>query len=126
MHPGDSRFIGAIKGFGFAELKLSGFDGGRRHWGGDRWSGVGGWKGGEERVLLINKEFGNVVLKGKRVIDGLDEGLSGQLLRDSGKFFVLVGGEEVRELVSRGTGQGFGLGGFSPAGGVQGGNGGGT
>ena len=39
------------------------------------------------------------------MVDGLCEGLSGLLLRDSGKFFVVVGGEEVRGLVSRGTGQ---------------------
>ena len=76
-------------------------------------------------MLLVDKEFGDVV-KCEGVVDGLGEGFSRQLLRDSGKFFVLVGGEEVRELVLRGTGQGFGLGGFSPAGGVQGGNGGGT
>ena len=75
---------------------------------------------------MVDKEFGSVVFEGEGVVDGLGEGLSGKLLRDSGKFFVLVGGEEVGGLVLRGTGQGFRLGGFSPAGGVQGGNGGGT
>ena len=63
MHPGDSCFIGAVEGFGFAELELGGFDGGRRHGGGDRWARVRGWKGCEERMLLIDKEFGGVVFK---------------------------------------------------------------
>ena len=77
-------------------------------------------------MWLVDKEFGSVVFKGEGVVNGLCKGFSGLLLEYSGKFFVLVRGEEVRGLVSRGTGQGFRLGGFSPAGGVQGGNGGGT
>ena len=40
VHPGDSCFVGAIEGFGFAKLKLSGFDCGGRHGGRDRWSWV--------------------------------------------------------------------------------------
>ena len=42
MHPGDSHFVGAIEGFGFAELELGRFDSGRRHGGRDRWVRVGG------------------------------------------------------------------------------------
>ena len=76
-------------------------------------------------MWLVDKEFGGVVFKG-RGIEGLCKGFSGLLLKYSGEFFVLVGREEVRRLVSRGTRQGFRLEGFSPAGGVQGGNGGGT
>ena len=56
-------------------------------------------------MWLVNKEFGGVILKSKGVVDGLSEDLNRLLLRDSGKFFVLVGGEEVRGLISRGTGQ---------------------
>ena len=74
---------------------------------------------------MIDKKFGGVVFKG-RGVESLCEGFSGLLLKYSGQFLVFVGREEVRWLFSRGTGQGFGLGGFSPAGGVQGGNGGGT
>ena len=43
MHPGDGCFIGAIEGFGFAELKLGRFDGGGRHGVRERWMRVGGW-----------------------------------------------------------------------------------
>ena len=42
MHPRDSRFVGAIEGLGFAELKLGGFDSGGRHRGRDRWAWVWG------------------------------------------------------------------------------------
>ena len=126
MHPGDGRFVGAIEGFGFAELEFGGFDGGRRHRGRDRWARIGGWQeGGKKGVRLVDKKLGSVVFKG-RGVKSLCEGFSGLLLKYCGKFFILVGREEVRGLVSRGTRQGFGLGGFSPAGGVQGGNGGGT
>ena len=41
VHPGDSRFVGAIEGFGFAELKLSRFDSGRRHRRGNGWARIG-------------------------------------------------------------------------------------
>ena len=41
MYPRDCHLIGAIEGFGFAKLKFSGFDGGRRHEREDRWVGVG-------------------------------------------------------------------------------------
>ena len=126
MHPGDSCFVGAIEGLRFAELELGGFDSGRRHRGRERWARIRGWYGGGEKgVWLVDKEFGSVVFEG-RGVEGLCEGFSGLLLEYSGKFFVFVGREEVGWLVSRGTRQGFGLGGFSPAGGVQGGNGGGT
>ena len=64
MHPGDSRFVRAIKGLRFAELELGGFDGGGRHGGRDRWVRIGGRQGGEERMLLVNEEFRDVVLKG--------------------------------------------------------------
>ena len=77
MYPRDSCFIGAVEGFGFAELELGRFDGGSgRHEGRDRRVRVGGWKGCEERMLLINKEFGNVVFEGKGVVNGLSEGFS--------------------------------------------------
>ena len=65
MHLGDSCLIGAIEGLGLAKLELSGFDGGRRHGGRNRWARVRGWKGCEERMLLIDKEFGSVVFKGE-------------------------------------------------------------
>ena len=42
VHPGDRRYVEAIEGLGFAKLKLSGFDSGRRHGGGDRWARIGG------------------------------------------------------------------------------------
>ena len=42
VHPGNSRFVGAIEGFGFAKLKLGGFDSGGRHGGRDRWARIGG------------------------------------------------------------------------------------
>ena len=41
VHPGDSRFIGAIEGFGLTELKLGRFDSGGQHGGGNRWTRIG-------------------------------------------------------------------------------------
>ena len=40
VHPGDSYFIGAIEGLGFAKLKFSRFDGGGQHGGRNRWTRV--------------------------------------------------------------------------------------
>ena len=45
-------------------------------------------------MRLIDKEFGGVVLEG-RGVEGLCEGFSVLLLKYSGEFFVLIGGEEV-------------------------------
>ena len=53
-------------------------------------------------MLLVDKEFRSVVLKG-RVIEGLCEGFSGLLLEYGGEFFVFVGREEVRWLVRGST-----------------------
>ena len=54
-------------------------------------------------MRLVDKEFGGVVLKGKRGVDFLCKDSGRLLLEDSGKFFVLIGGEEVRWLVQGGT-----------------------
>ena len=40
IHPGDYSFIGAIKGLGFAKLKVNRFDCGRQYQGRVRWMRV--------------------------------------------------------------------------------------
>ena len=57
---------------------------------------------------MSGKEFfygGDVVVKRQCSFEVLCEGPGRLLLQDSGKFFVLVGGEEIRWLVWRSTGQ---------------------
>ena len=53
-------------------------------------------------MWVVYKEFGDVVFKDQGV-ECLCEGFSVLLLEYSGKFFVLIGGEEVRWLVRGGT-----------------------